>query len=295
MGQPVSSVLQKLVSSPPTDKPDKESELRDLLTSIQRQTENELDTFYNNVVKSNKNNSHKLPISTVLHKFYKLEIITETDEQTKIVTAIENIVKQATSSSVSGVVSALMGTAVQALFGTKSLEYSTQEGYCISLGLLGGVERLDFKFSRFAFNATSWFDKNQTVMSMIIITSACDLDAINQNECKVIVQSCFSALSAADAVNDQVEEQDSSQKSKQDLVGSIQFNMAQLLSLQIENNSKDSDLDEALKTEENLILTVNDLYRELIGLNAPEAIQKAQRELEDLKKHTMDRMLGKRI
>ena len=108
------------------------------------------------------------------------------------------------------------------------------------------------------------------------------------------MQSCFSALSAFDHADDRTDDSlTDSEKKRQQYAGEIQIQMAQLLSLQCENSKKEADLDETLKKEEDFILAINKIYRLMMGLDPPEKVQSARKEIQRLRALTLKSLSNK--
>jgi len=290
MGNTIKAVVAK-VSGAENDEdkksnPSLEEEMKDQVDSLQREAEADSVRFYNKIKRSTLEQQHLIPISKVLYKYTKLEILTETNDQDVINQTIDNTLKEVTSSSVSGVISTLMGAAIQSLFGKKSLEYAEEEGYTISLGLLGGIERFDYRFVRKSFSYQTWTKKLQSVVSMTLVVSSCDIKALKQNDTKVIVQNCFSAISATRDVNGNYQKLD---PAKANLVNQMQLDMHTLLTYQIElaQAAHEVNLDEEFKLEETLIFAIDKNYRQLTGLDTPQAVSAVQHRIKELQSRSL--------
>ncbi|RZK01634.1 MAG: hypothetical protein EOO46_19705 [Flavobacterium sp.] len=292
MGNPVSKIVETVVQSKDDpakkDNPSLEEEMKDQVVSIQRAAEQESKEFYRKILQSTYDQTHEVPISKVLYKYTKIEVMDSVDEQAAVTLAIEDTVKEVTSSSVSGVISGLMGTAIKALFGKKSMNYSVEEGYTISLGLLGGIERFDFRFVRRSFAYKTWVEKLQSVVSITVVVSSCSILELSLNDTKVIVQNCFSALSKLDpqAHEDPV---------KTGLINELQLKMHTLLTYQIKAalTEEPIDLDEQLKIEEGLIFDIDRIYRKVSGMDSTEAIQAVKTRLASLRAKSLNKAAGK--
>jgi len=122
-----------------------------------------------------------------------LEIMSQTDETGLIATA-QNIVNQACNSNISGAIAGVLTAAVKGLLGKSGVENNVVENYTISIGRLGGIERLDYRLSLKSFRSKTWKDSLSQVLSIVVVFSACKVKDMANNDTNVLLEQCFGEL-----------------------------------------------------------------------------------------------------
>jgi len=190
MGASLDKVMEKL-----TNDSQSENEMKDLMNALQREADHEADSYFNKIIHSNLETHKIIPISCVLYKYYSLEILVEKDQQKLLKVGIQDMVEKVTSSNISGAISSVLSTAITALLGKRGSEVSTEENYTVSIGKLGGVERFDYRLALKTFSSETFQSKMQSVLSVIVVISSCDIDRLKANDTAVLVQQCFGSES----------------------------------------------------------------------------------------------------
>ena len=164
---------------------------QDLVKQIYAEAEAENDAFFESVLYSNIESQRVIPISAVLSKKSWIKVCTLEDSQALAKEGVGNLVESIANSNIGGAISGLVNTAITALLINKSMSYSRKVGYSISIGKLGGVERIDYIITKRSFTSKGWKNKMQDVMSGMIVISACDIKGLKPNDAAVLVQNCF--------------------------------------------------------------------------------------------------------
>jgi len=234
--------------------------MKEQLSSIQRECDFDPDNFYNQVIHSTLVYSKMIPINNVLYKYAELSIVSAVDDQKMINAELEKVINRASSSSVSGVVASVLGASRTALFGKKELNYTTEEGYSISIGLLGGVERMDYRFVKYSFSDETWSSRMEHVVSLTMVVSVCKIEDIKDNVIRVMAQNCFSGINKIP--------ENTLTPEKKKAISEMKIKMEMLLNSAMEESNKEINLDELNDSEETLIK--EQLYEIVTDLN-PEA------------------------
>ena len=170
---------------------DNDKRFVDMAKATFREVQTENDKFYQDVIHSSLESDRVIPVNAVLYRKNFIKV-TKGDDMQKLLnagigTVIGNIANSNTSEAIGGV----LDTLVAALLGNTSMAYKKKVGYTLSIGKLGGVERVDFMFASRTTLSTSFATKMEHVLSGVFIVSSCDVEKMSPNDACVLVQHCF--------------------------------------------------------------------------------------------------------
>jgi hypothetical protein len=186
MGAAVTKLLNTL-----SNDDEEEKDLRELVQSLQRQAESEAEIFYGKVLHSNLQTDKLLPIQCVLYKYSNVEVVAANDNQSLLSFGIKDTIQKVTNSNIAGAITGVLSIGIKALLEKRGSEVSVEEGYTVSIGKLGGVERLDYRVSMQTFSSDTWRKKMSNVLTTTVVVSSCDIEQLRHNDSTVLVQQCF--------------------------------------------------------------------------------------------------------
>jgi hypothetical protein len=168
-----------------------ERKARDRAKLVYKECESENTLFYETVLHSNVESNKMLPISAVLFRKFFIKIVSNTDSQKLANNGLNQFIGDVANSQIADAIGSILQTAVTALLSNKSMSVSKKIGYSLSIGKLGGVERMDFMLVNRTYNSKSWTEKMENVMSGVFVISSVDVTKLKGNDATVLVQNCF--------------------------------------------------------------------------------------------------------
>jgi len=188
-----SSILKKITGGDAGSRVlnDADKKMIDMAKATFKDIETENDKFYQEVLYSNLESNRVIPVNAVLYRKNFVKVITTVDSQSLMKQGVGDLIGNVANSNISGAIGGVLQTAVAALLGNNSMSYKKKIGYSLSVGKLGGVERVDFMFAARSTTSKSFTTKMENIISGVFVVSSCDVEKLTPNDATVLVQNCF--------------------------------------------------------------------------------------------------------
>ncbi|RZK04835.1 MAG: hypothetical protein EOO46_16290, partial [Flavobacterium sp.] len=170
--------------------------MKDAAESLNQEIDTENKNFYNEVLDGGVDQK-LLPITCVLRRkeFIDQQETSDTSKlQEKITGLVDSVFSG--SSSVSNAITKGLTTMATACLNNASMSYKKEVGYTVSLGVLGGIQRVDYMLTTRSFTSKTWQENMKTVVSGVMVLSSVDSSKVEKNDISVLVQNCFKESSA---------------------------------------------------------------------------------------------------
>jgi hypothetical protein len=172
-----------------------EKKMRDRGRLVYKECESENQLYYDSILHSNMESHKVLPITAILYRRFYIKVVLNTDSQKLASGGLNSFIGNVANSHIADAIGGILQTAVSALLSNKNMSYSKKIGYSLSIGKLGGVERLDFMMTNRTYQSKGWTEKMENIMAGVFVVSSVDVTKLKNNDATVLVQNCFKSES----------------------------------------------------------------------------------------------------